>query len=199
MWVSCWGCSCSLLCTGIMRNMICDCIYHKKLRTPIWADLESKTAEAKELTSKLSLFGRTRCWSRWALVCPCRTNAHGLWACISSAPEAHFLLWLSSKSKLCEEKSLQHGLIENRMSLLRNGHLPGLSWKAHKDTLMYVHSACWDGLNGLCWKYDRFQRANCWKSYVWKKTLVYLNTPSLLDMRKSSPLIPANAFLNGVF
>lgn len=28
---------------------------------------------------------------------------------------------------------------------------------------------------------------------------MYLNTPSLLDMRQSSPLIPANAFFNGVF
>lgn len=106
MWASCWGCSYSLLCTRVMRNMICDCIYPHKFCTPTGAHLESETAGAKDLTSKLSVFGRIGCWFWWALVCPCGTNAHELWACISSAPEAHFLLWLSSKSSLYVRRNL---------------------------------------------------------------------------------------------
>lgn len=98
MWISRWGCSYSVLCTRIMRRVICDCIYHNKFCTPTWADLESETARAKDLTSKLFVFGRTGCWFRRAPVCPGRANAYELWAALVQLPRHIFCYGLAQKA-----------------------------------------------------------------------------------------------------
>lgn len=95
--VSCWGCSYSLLCSRIMRNTVCGCIYPGESCGPTQADLESEMVGAEDLTSKLSAFGGTGGWFRWAVCWPCGTNAGERWGCINAAPGAHFLAWLSPK------------------------------------------------------------------------------------------------------